>query len=231
MPTVIAIDGPAGSGKSTLGRLLAKCLSYLYFDTGVMYRVVTLEALRRGESFDDEASIVNLVDQIQIDVQPPSSNDGRSFDVLLDGEDVTWEIRKEEVDANVSTVAAYSGVRQNLTEQQRRIGMRGRIVMVGRDIGTVVLPEADLKIYLDASVEVRAKRRFRELLERGQQSTFEDVLESMQMRDHIDSSRDIAPLKPANDAYVVNSSKLTIQQVLDEVIAIIMRLNENLNES
>lgn len=221
IPAQITIDGPAGSGKSTLGRLLAECLDYLYFDTGVMYRVVTLEALRRGICVDDQVSVEKLVDQIQIDVQPPTKDDGRSYDVLVDEEDVTWDIRQREVDANVSKIASYAEVRRKLTKQQRRIGMRGQIVMVGRDIGTVVLPEADLKIYLEASVEVRAKRRHQEMMERGEASPFETILESMRIRDRIDSTRDIAPLKPAQNAYVVDSSKLTIEQVLEQALTLV----------
>ncbi|MFU8771942.1 MAG: (d)CMP kinase [Anaerolineales bacterium] len=226
IPQLITIDGPAGSGKSTLGKLLAIRLDYLYFDTGVLYRVVTLEGLRRGENLEDETSIENLVEQISIDVRPASKNDGRSFDVLLDGEDVTWEIRNREVDANVSVVSAYKGVRRKLTEQLRRIAKRGQIVMVGRDIGTIVIPDADLKIYLDASVEVRAKRRYYELQERGENSSFEEVLESMRTRDLIDSTREIAPLEPAEDAIVVDSSSLTIEQVIEKVLGLVNGLRE-----
>jgi CMP/dCMP kinase len=226
-PYLITIDGPAGSGKSTLGKLLAKQINYLYFDTGVMYRVVTFEALRRGTTLKDESQLEDLVEQIHIDIRPASKDDGRSFDVLLDDEDVTWEIRTQGVDANVSLVATYKGVRQKLTEQQRRIATRGRIVMVGRDIGTIVLPNADLKIYLDASVEVRAERRFRELIERGETSSYAEVLKSIRIRDRVDSTRDIAPLEAAKDAYVVDSSNLTIEQVLEKVMGYINSSSES----
>jgi CMP/dCMP kinase len=142
---IIAIDGPAGSGKSTLGEKLAKSLGYLYFDTGVMYRAVTLAALDKGVPVEDEQAISELTTQLQIDVRPASVQDGRAYDVLIDGQDVTWEIRRSEVEANVSVVSAYPAVRRSLAAAQRRIGLRGQVVMVGRDIGTVVLPEADLK--------------------------------------------------------------------------------------
>jgi CMP/dCMP kinase len=221
VPQIITIDGPAGSGKSTLGKLLANRLDYLYFDTGVMYRVVTYEALRRKINLEDESSLSELAEEIRIDVRPASRNDGRSYDVLVDDEDVTWEIRRQEVDANVSVVATYTGVRQMLTEQQRRIAMRGRIVMVGRDIGTVVIPNADLKIYLDASVGVRAERRYQEIKERGEISSLDEVLETMRLRDQIDTNRDIAPLQKAEDANVVDSSNLTIEQVLEKVMGLI----------
>ena len=156
-PTIIAIDGPAASGKSTIAAALAHKLSYLYFDTGVMYRTATWAALDRGLAISDEAAVTKLTESLQIDVKPPSVNDGRQYDVLCDGVDVTWAIRSPEVDAHVSPVSAYPGVRSALTAQQRRIGLRGNVVMVGRDIGTVVLPEAPLKIYLDASAEERAR--------------------------------------------------------------------------
>src|SRR5262245_29639615 len=158
-PSIIAIDGPAASGKSTLGLRLAEALGYLFFDTGLMYRAVTWLALQRGMNIREEASVTALAQGMQIDVRPASKSDGRASDVLVDGRDITWETRLPEVDANVSVVAAYRGVRRAMSEQQRRIGRRGRVVMVGRDIGTVVLPEADLKIYLDASTHERARRR------------------------------------------------------------------------
>lgn len=220
-PSRIAIDGPAASGKSTIGHLLARRLSYLYFDTGVMYRAVTLAALRRGVPIDDEAAVTALAERVRIDVLRPTVDDGRQYTVLLDGEDVTWDLRTPEVDAHVSPVSAYPGVRQALLEQQRRIAANGRVVMTGRDIGTVVLPDAELKIYLDASAEVRARRRWLELRERGQDIPFEDVLASMQRRDQIDSGRAVAPLRAAPDAVVIDSTNMSIQDVVRYILDLI----------
>jgi CMP/dCMP kinase len=167
LPSIIAIDGPAASGKSTLGKRLADLLGYLYFDTGVMYRAVTWQALKNNIDINDEIEITRLAEESQIDVRPPSQPDGRDYDVRVNEQDVTWDLRRPEVEANVSIVSAYPGVRRALTFQQRRIGLRRNVVMVGRDIGTVVLPEADLKIYLDATVEERARRRYIEAIARG----------------------------------------------------------------
>src|SRR4030066_2396893 len=146
---IIAIDGPAASGKSTLGHKLAQVMGYLYFDTGVMYRAITWLALAQGLDISDEVAITKLAEHTKIDVRPPTIQDGRSYDVIVNKQDITWDIRRPEVDGNVSPVSAYAGVRKALTAQQRRIGMRGNVVMVGRDIGKVVLPKADLKVYLD----------------------------------------------------------------------------------
>ena len=212
-PNIIAIDGPAASGKSTLAEQLARSLEYLYFDTGIMYRAITWVALQRRVAIDDERSVTNLADSVAIDVTPPSIDDGRKYDVIVAGEDITWDIRRPEVDAVVSIVSAYPGVRSALSAQQRRIGLRGRVVMVGRDIGTVVLPEADLKIYLDASVEERARRRYWELQARGNSPKFEDILTAMRLRDEIDSTRDVAPLRPAEDAVIIDSDNMGFDQV------------------
>lgn len=218
-PLTITIDGPAASGKSTVAEKLAEKLGYLFFDTGVMYRAVTLAALRKLNSVADEAAVTALAERIQIDVQPPSKADKRKYDVLVDGADVTWDIRSKQVDNNVSKASTYGGVRDAMTAQQRKIGLRGRVVMVGRDIGTVVLPEAGLKIYLDASVEERARRRYQEELARGLEAQYMDILESMRMRDQIDSTRAIAPLKPAPDAIIINSDGMSVEQVLAVISA------------
>ena len=219
--TIIAIDGPAASGKSTLGHKLAQVLGYLYFDTGVMYRAVTWLALSHGIDIDDEVAITSLAEQVKIDVRPPSVQDGRAYDVIVDSQDITWDIRRREVEAYVSPVSTYAGVRKALTAQQRRIGKRGRVVMVGRDIGTVVLPEAGLKIYLDASVEERARRRFKELIERGEVADYEHILAAMRKRDRIDSSRKVAPLRPAEDAQILCSDGLDADQVLEVARAMV----------
>ena len=218
-PLVIAIDGPAASGKSTLAERLARCLGFFYFDTGVMYRAATLAALEDLGGVEDEETVTNLTEAIRIDVQPPSIADGRIMDVLLNGEDVTWEIRTPRVDRNVSPVSAYQGVRRILTERQREIGLRGNMVMVGRDIGTVVFPDARYKIYLEASPEERARRRLKEFLCRGETRTFEDILQSILRRDGIDSNRKYAPLKPAPDAVIIDTEGKTIEEVLEETLS------------
>jgi len=217
-PSIIAIDGPAASGKSTLGLKLAQALGYLFFDTGVMYRAVTWLALKLDIDVRDETRITALAEQTQIDIAPASKSDGRVCDILIAGEDITWETRLPEVDANVSIVSAYRGVRAALSQQQRRIGQHGKIVMVGRDIGTVVLPEADLKIYLDASAEKRAQRRYDEIVARGGKANYDEILAKVIERDRIDSTRDVAPLKAADDAVTVDSDKLNAGQVLDMVL-------------
>jgi cytidylate kinase len=222
IPSTIAIDGPAASGKSTIGALLAEQMDYIYFDTGVMYRAVTWAALDCGVAIGDEAAVTALAESVRIDVLAPTANDGRQYTVLCDGHDVTWAIRAPEVDWNVSPVSVYPGVRKAMTAQQRRIGLGGRVVMVGRDIGTVVLPEAHLKIYLDASVEERARRRQREMLARGELADFETVLAGFLQRDQIDSSRAVAPLRPAEDAVFLDSTELDIagvMQVVQDLVA------------
>jgi cytidylate kinase len=219
-PVTIAIDGPAASGKSTIAKLLADQIGYLYFDTGVLYRAVTWVALQRGVNLENGNLISSIAETVKIDVLPASQDDGRDSDILADGEDITWKIRQPDVDANVSVVAANPGVRAALTAQQRRIGQRGPVVMVGRDIGTVVLPDADLKVYLDATVEERARRRYNESLARGDTGSFESVLEMMKKRDQIDSTRDVAPLCAAEDAIVIDSDHLNIDQVLEKTKAI-----------
>ena len=215
------MDGPAASGKSTVGALLAEKFGYLYFDTGVMYRAVTCLALARSIPINDEAAITQLAENVLIDFLPPDVKDGRQYTIRADGRDITWEIRSREVDASVSPVSAYPGVRRAMSAQQRRIGLQGRVVMVGRDIGTVVLPEADLKIYLDATEEERAYRRHLERRQRGEPVEYAAVLREIQRRDQIDSSRSVAPLKQADDAIYVDSTGLSIPDVLARILEIV----------
>jgi CMP/dCMP kinase len=223
----IAIDGPAASGKSTLAKSLADTLGYLYFDTGVMYRAVTLAALERNVPVDNEEALTDLAKRLNIDVRPATQNDGRLCDVTMDEVDVTWEIRMPDVDANVSQVSAFGGVRSALLEQQRRIGRRGGVVMAGRDIGTVVLPEADLKIFLDTSLGERARRRHAEMKDRNHIS-YDEVLESLRIRDEIDTGREIAPLRPAGDAIVLSSDGLEREEMLQQVVKLVRAREEEL---
>ena len=220
-PSIIAIDGPAASGKSTIGLRLANALGYLFFDTGVMYRAITWLALQRGINMIDEAAVTALAQEARIDIAPASKPDGRVCDVLVDGQDITWETRTRKVDENVSVVAAYPGVRRALSNRQRLIGQRGNIVMVGRDIGTVVLPDADLKIYLDATAEERARRRYDEIMARGGRPNYDEILQRVIERDRIDSTRDVAPLKAAEDAIVLDSDQLSADEVFKRVLALV----------
>ncbi len=218
MAEIIAIDGPAGSGKSTIGKLLAEYLDYLYFDTGVMYRAVTLAAINQGIDIENELRVSSIAKNVKIDIQTPTINDGRECDILMAGRDVTWDIRSPEVDAKVSIVSAYPKVRQVLSEKQRQIGLQGRVVMMGRDIGTVVLPEADLKIYLEASLEERARRRYHERIQRREDVDYDSILAMLRERDRIDSTREFAPLKPADDSIVIDTDGLNIQQVFATIV-------------
>jgi cytidylate kinase len=217
---VIAIDGPAASGKTTVAQRVAERLGYLFFDTGVMYRAVTHAALTRGVSPDDEAAVAALAESLAIDVRSPSVADGRLYDVLSDGEDVTWRIRTAETDRHVSQISAYRGVRQAMTRRQREIGLRGQVVMAGRDIGTVVLAEADLKIFLEATVDSRARRRQAELLGRGEPREYEEIRQAMAARDEYDSTRELAPLRAAPDAVRLDTTEMSVDQVVERVISL-----------
>ena len=217
-PSIIALDGPAASGKSTVGRRLADTFGYLFFDTGIMYRAVTWIALNHDMDLHNEEAISAMAQSAQIDVRQPTQNDGRAFDVIVAGKDVTWDVRSGDVDANVSLVSAYAGVRAALSEKQRRIGLRGKVVMVGRDIGTVVLPEADLKVYMDASAGERARRRYDEIIERGEKADYDEILEKMIELDRLDSTRAVAPLRPADDAIIIDTDNMNEDQVYQRVL-------------
>lgn len=201
--------------------MLAQHLDYLYFDTGCMYRAVTLVSLRLGKPIEHETIISNLAATITIDIQAPTVEDGRQYTVFANREDITWEIRSPKVDRLVSTVSAYSGVRQVLTKMMRTIAQRGSLVMVGRDIGTVVLPDARLKLFIDASIEERARRRHKENMGRGIPSSYKDVLYSLQSRDQTDSHRHVAPLRAAPDAHVIDTTRIGPDEVLAKVLALI----------
>src|SRR3712207_623057 len=185
-PSVITIDGPAASGKSTLGELLARRLGYVYFDTGVLYRALTLLALRRGVLLDDDSALAELAQAVQLSVVPPTQDDGRQYTVLADNEDVTWALRDVDVERNVSRVAGYPAVRTALRAQQRAIGLRGNVVMVGRDIGSIVMPDADFKIFLEAPLAERARRRHDDLTRRSTHLSLDTVEADLRRRDALD---------------------------------------------
>ena len=215
-PSTIAIDGPVASGKTAVGGLLALRLAYRFIDTGVMYRAVTWAALRDGVSPEDETEVTALANRIQIEVAYSDSLPGPRFKV--DGREVAGELRSRDVDGWVSLVSSYSGVRRALVVRQRDLAREGRIVMVGRDIGTVVLPDADLKVFLTASSEERARRRYSEMKERGQSPQLEQVMENLLARDEMDSSRADSPLRPGDDAYMLNTNNMGLNEVVDNLI-------------
>ena len=215
----IAIDGPAASGKTTAGLLLARRLGFIFFDTGIMYRVITWAALEKGIDVMNEKEMNKLARDLKIEIKPPSKKDGRVNDVIVDGIDVTLELRNSLVNQNVSQVSTYFGVRESLTRKQRSIADAGSIVMAGRDIGTVVLPDADYKFYLDASLEVRAERRKREI---NEDISKDEIIKSLLRRDKIDSNREIAPLKPAEDAIIINTDNKTLDEVVEKMLAIVL---------
>lgn len=213
----IAIDGPVASGKTSVGLILAQQLGYLFLDTGIMYRAATWAVLNKGLDIFDEEAVSKMVADLGIEIEKPSVDDGRVNDILVDGVDITWEVRNQEVVDNVSQVSTYKEVRRVLTEAQRRFGLRGNIVMVGRDIGTVVMPDADLKVFLLASQEERARRRFDEEQARNPDITFEEVLENIKKRDQIDSSRKLAPLVAARDAKKIDTDGKSKDEVIEEI--------------
>ena len=212
MKKIIAVDGPAGAGKSTVSKIVAKKLSYTYIDTGAMYRAVGLKVLARGGNFD-ENFIVDTARDIDIKLDAAGK-------VFLDGADVTQKIRTPEVSKAASDVAKVGFVRKKLTELQREMAAQGSVVMDGRDIGTQVLPNADLKIFLTASVDERARRRFEELQAKGHAAEFNTIREEIILRDKQDSQREIAPLAQAEDAILLDTTDLSI----DEVVAKILEL-------
>jgi CMP/dCMP kinase len=218
MPHSVAIDGPAGAGKSTVGALVAERLGYLFLDTGAMYRAVALAARRKGIDPDDAEPLTTLAREVRIAIGPPTVRDGRAYTVLLDGDDVTWAIRSAEIDSIVSQVARVAGVRDAMVAQQRAIAGKGRVVMVGRDIGTVVLPDADRKVFLTASAAERARRRGEELAARGEVRARQELLHEILRRDQIDSERVVSPLRPADDAIVVQTDGLSVREALEKVL-------------
>jgi cytidylate kinase len=217
----IALDGPAGAGKTVVGQGVARELGYLFLDTGAMYRALTYLALADGLDLGDEAALTALSRQAAIDVLPTdASADGRPYTVLAGGQDVTWQIRGPEVSSNVSQVSAWPAVRREMVQAQVRLAQRGRCVLAGRDIGTVVLPQADLKIFLVASLEERVRRRAAELRAQGEVVDEVALREAIVARDALDSGRAASPLKPAPDAHLLDSTGLTVPQVVAKIVAL-----------
>ncbi|MGO2917696.1 MAG: (d)CMP kinase, partial [Leuconostoc falkenbergense] len=209
----IAIDGPASAGKSTIAKILASNLKYVYVDTGAMYRTITLAAKQAGISYDDEQSITELLDTTDIRFEPGTPVQH----VFLNNQEVTSLIRSTEVTNNVSLVSSYAAVRENLVERQRAIASHDNVIMDGRDIGTTVLPKAQVKIFLVASVEERAQRRYRENVFKGIATDLDTLRKEIETRDYKDSHRQISPLVQAKDAILVDTTGQTIEQVVDEI--------------
>ncbi len=218
LDNAITIDGPVASGKTTVGKKLAEKMGFQFLDTGVMYRAVALAVVEAGINPKEEELVSQKAESIQIEIFPPSQEDGRQYDVFVDGKDATWKLREDVVRDNVSLISTYQRVRQALTHKQREIGERGKIVMVGRDIGTVVLPDAAYKFFLVASVEERANRRYIEDKASGKNVVLADIQRSLEERDKIDSSRKLAPLKPAEDAIVIETDHKTVDEVVEEIL-------------
>ncbi|RPF55755.1 (d)CMP kinase [Aquisalibacillus elongatus] len=213
----IAIDGPAAAGKSTVAKIIAKKLGYVYIDTGAMYRALTLKALQTSTDLEDENSLANLADQIKISFK----NVGEIQKVFIDKQNVTDEIRNHDVTNHVSYVAKHKRVREKLVEMQQSLAEEGNVVMDGRDIGTFVLPGAELKIFLIASVEERAERRHKENIEKGFESDLENLKDEIRRRDQIDSEREVAPLIKAEDAVEIDTTSKSIDEVAEQILTLI----------
>jgi CMP/dCMP kinase len=213
----IAVDGPGGSGKGTVARGAARALGYQYVDTGAMYRVVALFARRRGVDWDDAEGVADVARGLRFGFQW----DEDVLRVVVDGEDVTREIRADEIGQGASRVSRHAAVRDALIGLQRALGAGGSVVMDGRDIGTVVLPDADIKIYLDASLEERARRRHEELLRQGGVAHLAEVRDALAARDRQDRERAVAPLRPAEDAVILDTTDLTIRHAVDALLALV----------
>lgn len=221
----IAIDGPAGAGKSTIAKTLAKKLNYIYVDTGAMYRAMAFYFITGNYSLQDEPLINEHVEEVEVTL----SYENGAQHVLCNGRDVSTEIRQEEVGNGASIVSQYKAVRNHLLQLQRGLAQKADVIMDGRDIGTCILPNAEVKIFLTASVKCRATRRYEELVDKGQEANLEQIEEDIANRDYRDSHRETAPLKKAEDGIVVDSSNLTINQVVDQILSIVKEVKNGNN--
>ena len=219
---IVAVDGPAGSGKGTVTKRIEKELGFLNLDTGATYRCVALQVVRKKLNLEDTDEIVKIANEIDIKID----NSGDKDIILLNGEDVSKEIRTKEVTAVVSQISSIIPVRERMVEVQRQLAVGKNVIVEGRDIGTVVFPNADVKIYLDASEEIRAKRRYEENIQNGMNTTYEEILENVRMRDYNDMHKEVGALKVADDAIVVDSSNLTIDEVVEKIKEIIFENRE-----
>ncbi len=226
-PLTIAIDGTAGSGKSALGSLLAARLDYLFVDTGAFYRALTLAALRAHVPLEDGPALAALTQTLDIRIEPPTVDDGRQYTLRLGSEDITWAVRSQAVDDGVSPVAAEAAARAALLPLQQRLARKKGVVMAGRDIGTVVCPEAEVKVFLKADLATRAQRRRQELAKRGSDISSAETAANLAARDRIDSSRATAPLAQAPDAIVLDTSELSLDQEVAIVLAKVAALGGN----
>ena len=220
---IVAVDGPAGSGKGTVTKRIEKELGFLNLDTGATYRCVALQVLRENVKLDNEEKIIKIANNINIKID----NTGDKDIILLNGEDVSKEIRTKEVTEVVSQISSIIPVRERMVEVQRNLAKGKNVIVEGRDIGTVVFPNADVKIYLDASEEVRAKRRYEENVQNGINTTYEEVLENVKMRDYNDMHKKVGALKKANDAIIIDSTSLTIDQVVENIKNVVLQLMWN----
>ncbi len=213
---LITIDGPVSAGKSTVGRGVAEKLGYHFIDTGVMYRALTWKAIKLGVDLDDEQALTRISAKTKIAL---SAAIDKHDHVVVDGQELSHELRSQEVERAVSLVSRVAGVRKVLVAKQRELAHNGKLVMAGRDIGTVVLPHAELKVFLLASAEERARRRYRELLEKGEEVDYDVILDDLKKRDELDSQRAVSPLRPASDARLLDTESLSLEQVVDKVCA------------
>ena len=222
---IIAIDGPAGAGKSSVAKKVAKELALIYIDTGAMYRALTLKAIEQGISIKDEDKLEKLLLNSEIDLMPDSEND--NLKVFIDKKEVTQEIRDPEISNAVSLLSTHKKVRALMVEKQRQIAyLKNNVIMDGRDIGTVVFPNADVKIFLTASVNERANRRLKELIEKGHQTDLETLIKEIKKRDKLDTERTNSPLRPADDAIIVDTTDFTYQEVIDKLLDISNKISK-----
>jgi cytidylate kinase len=222
LPSTIAIDGPAGSGKSSVSFAVAQRINYLFVDTGAFYRAVTFLALEEALDLHDAGQLVALCEKTHFDMAPDLNDDGRQFTLLANGRDITQHLNTPQVDKDVSIVAATPEVRASVLHVQRKLAAKGCVIMAGRDIGTVVLPHADLKIYIDASLKKRAARRYKQRVDNGEEADYETILANLRERDRLDSNREVAPLRQADDAIRLDTSDLTLEGAVEAAYQLII---------